>query len=464
MASKEDQNTTPVFLEKVDVLGAEQYKKEYIESLLSPLLSTSSKTIAELASESNKVLANLSFLGGFESVGINFDLDSKSDISKVNLLNEPLTNIIGTITAKPLKPSSIGIKSIHTETGNALAINYLNRNALGRGEHFQVDSSWNFVENTKSVDVLTSTPVLDTSLRLFGHLNILNGASPLYQSQQQTSKAAEIGITKQKVCNCTGSLLSFSSGLNLVNRNISHIADSANDEVKIYAGDSMKESIFLNIISTNMSYLTKSKLTLPTNGYSVSLTNELAGFPSYFDSSKNDEQAFTGDRQDQFYKIGLGLDYAKTILANNVTLLSTLKLGSILNFASSTGGTVHFQDKYYPFVAGYAKPIMPSTSVGSGSFLSYNFGITTKFGLVNINQPLRLYTSINGASVTNELAGLDTDELSQLSKDWKHGVDVGLLYSNGTASAKLFWQKPVGADSKNDIGRFGFEVDIAGEW
>lgn len=465
MSSEEDKNGNPVFLERIDVLGADAYEKEYIEGVLSPLLSSSVKTIGELKTESKEVLNNLNFLGGFESVDIKYDLDNESKNSKIDLYDEPLINVFGTITTKPLKPTTFGIKSTHNEFGNALSVNYLNRNALGHGEQFQIDSCMNFFNNTKSIDILSSTPIINTSIRLFGHLNILNSANQLYQSKQQASRSAEIGFTKQKICKHTGALVSLSTGLNLVNRHISHIADSANDEVKTYAGDSLKESIFLNLISSNMSYLTNSKLSLPLNGYSVSLTNEIAGFPSLLDNLSNntkDEEIFA-DRQDQFYKVGLGLDIAKSILKNEVTFLSNFKFGSIINFASSTGGTIHFQDKFYPVVSGYTKPIMPVNSVGAGSFLSYNFGVSTKFGNINVNQPLRLYTSLSGSSVSNELAGFETSELSQLLKKWNHGLDVGLLYSNGDAYAKLFWKKPI-SSSSNSIGKFGFEVDIIGTW
>lgn len=465
MTSKEDTNTTPVYLDRIEVIGTEGYKKKYVEKVLSPLLSSSTKTIGELASESDEVLRSLSFLGGFQSVGINFDIDNKSGNSKVDILDQPLTTVFGAITAKPLKPTVFSIKSIHNDLGNAFALSYLNRNVFGNGEQFQLNTYWGLLDETKSIDVLSSTPIIDPSFRLFGHLNVLKASNELYQSKQQAATSAEIGVLKQKVCNCSGALSTFSAGLNLVNRNIGHIADSANDEVKTYAGDSLKESVFFNFVSSNMSYLTKSSLTLPLNGFTASLTNEVAGFPALLERLQDDyqEDAFSTERQDQFYKLGLGLDFAKSVLNNQLTFLSNFKLGSIINFASSTGGTVHFQDKFYPLVTGYKKPMMPSKSVGSGSFLSYNLGFSSKVGLVNVNQPLRFYSSINGASVSNELAGFKASALQELSKNWKHGLDVGLLYSNGDASAKLFWHKPIDF-SKNDVGKFGFEVDITGTW
>lgn len=465
MTTREDANSTPVFLDRIEVIGIDGYKKKYVEKVLSPLLSSSTKTLGELSSESEKTLKSLTFLGGFESVDIKFDTDTESANKKVDLLDEPLTSVYGSINAKPLKPTAFSIKSIHNDLGNAFVSSYLNRNVFGSGEQFQLNTYWGLFDETKSVDILSSTPIIDTSLRLFGHLNVLKSANKLFQSNQQAATSAELGVIKQKFCSRSGALSSFSTGLNLVNRNIGHIADSANDEVKTYAGDSLKEAIFFNFVSSNMSYLTKSRLTLPLNGFTISLTNEVAGVPALLEKLQDEHQedSFSTDRQDQFYKVGLGLDFAKSMFSNQLTFLSNFKLGSIINFASSTGGTVHFQDKFYPLVAGYDKPLMPSSSVGAGSFLSYNLGFSTKVGIVNVDQPLRFYSSVNGASVSNELAGLEKSELREISKNWKHGLDIGLLYSNGDASAKLFWHKPI-YSSKNNVGKFGFEVDIAGAW
>jgi hypothetical protein len=466
MTSEQDRKTTPVSLGKIDVFGAEAYNKDYIQNILSPLLSTSVKTVGELAADGKKVISQLNYLGGFESVELSFDVDNSSKDTKYNLLNEPLINVIGKVTAKPLKPTSIGIRSTHTDLGNALAFKYFNNNVFGHGENFQIDSYLNLIDNTKTVDLLSSTPVFNTAIRFFGHLNILKTSEKLYQSKNQAATSAEVGISKQKYCNHSGALSTVSTGLNLVNRNISHIADSANDEVKTYAGDSVKESIFLNFTSSNMKYLTKSRLSLPLDGFTVSFTNEVAGFPSLLEKfqSQSAETEILSDRQDQFYKFGFGFDYAKSFLENDLTLSTNFKFGSIINFQSSTGGTVNFQDKFYPIISGYYEPIMPSRSVGSGSFLSYNINIDTKAGLISASQPLRFYTSVNGASASNELNGLEIGELGQLTKDWKHGLDVGLLYSSGDATAKVFWKKPILTGSSNDIGKFGFEVDIIGQW
>lgn len=458
--SEQDRKTTPVNLGKINVYGAESYDKEYIENLLSPLLSSPVKTIGELAEEGNKVLSELSFLNGFESVNLRFDVDNQCTEKKVDLLDEPLINVIGTIEAKPLKPSLFAFQSCHNELGNALALKYINRNVLGHAGYFQVDSYLNLYDKTKIVDVLSSTPVFGTSVRLFGHLNALKTSEKLFQSKNQAATSAEVGFAKQKYCKHSGALSTTSAGLNLVHRKVRQVEDSANDEVKTYVGDSLKESIFLNMQSSNMTYLTKSKCTLPLHGFAVSLTNELAGFQSLLENSQLHEKA---DREDQFYKIGLGFDYAKSFLHNNLTLSSNFKFGSIVNFAALSGGTVYFQDKFYPVVSGHDAPIMPPKSVGSGSFLSYNLGFNSKCGLISAEQPLRFYTAINGASASNDLSGFELGELSQLSKDWKHGVDVGLLYTNGDASAKLFWQKPI-CGGENNIGKVGFQVDITGEW
>lgn len=458
MTSEQDRNSTPVNLENINAYGVESYKKEYIQNLLAPLLDTPIKSVEELISQGNKITSQLNNLNGFQSVSLKFDVSNSKSV-EVNALNEKLVNVIGTIEAVPLKKSALSVRTIHSDLDHAVELAYLNRNALGRGEFFQASSYLNFLNMTKNVDILASTPILDTSFRLFGHLNVSKTADKLFKSSSQAATSAELGFTRQKFCKHANSLSTISGGLNLVNRSINKIEDSANDEIKTYAGDSLKESVFFNLTSSNMKYLSKSNCTLPLNGYSLSLTNEIAGFPQLLDDSQV-EQSLVGDRQDQYYKLCLGFDYAKPIFNNNLSVSSNLKFGSIFNLAKDE--TVNFQDKFYPKVSGHFNPVMPSKSIGAGSFLSYNFDAYTKVGFVDIKEPLRLYASVNGASSANVSNGLEKNEMLQLTKDWKHGLDFGLLYTNGNANAKLFWRKPIGIS--NDFGKFGFEVDINGQW
>ncbi len=463
MATQEDVNTTPVSLEKVEVFGADAYSPEYIQSIIKPLLQAETQSVGDIVTEGNKVVRQLTYLGGFTDAKLQFDVDAKAG-EKYDELNQKQVNIVGKIDLTPLKQSNLSISSVHNELGNALRAGYLNRNVLGNGENLGIDFALNLFNNSKTFDALLSKPLADTSYRAFGHINVSKTEESLFQSKSQDATSAELGVTKQKFCKHSGALTTASTGLNLVRRNINHIDDSANDEVKMYAGDSQKESLFFNVISSNMKYLTTSDCTLPLEGHTISITNELAGFPSLVESLGQDKslEEITADGKDQFFKLGLGLDMAKSFFGNSVTFSSNLKCGSIINFAALQGNTVNFQDKFYPAVSGYALPIAPQHAVGAGSFASYNIGISTKAGLMSADRPLRMYTSLNGASSTNELDGLSLGQLKSLTNDWKHGVDVGFLYSTGDANAKLFWKRPLAG--KNDIGKVGFEVDIAGNW
>lgn len=443
-----DIDTTPISLEKLTVEGADGFNPKFIENVISPLFQSSTQSIGDLVKDGNKVMQQLRFLGNFRDVKLLFDLDTESK-PKFDEFNNALTNITGTIHLHPLPKSNIRIKNVHNDAYNYINASYSNNNVFGSGENLTINSMYNFRTLSQNLNIYFSKPTINTSLRLFGDFNSIKTNDTIYQSANQNSSSLQFGLIKQKYCKHSGALATLTGGFNIVNRNIHDVDDSANDEVKIYAGESLKNSIFLNILSTNMKFLTSSGFKLPMNGFSVGVNNEVSGIASLIDASSHSE--------DQFYKLNVNLDYVKSFLGNGLTFSSNFKFGSILNFNALNGGTIHFQDKFYPIVSGNETPIMPLKSVGAGSFLSYNFGVYTKAGLIDINNPIRLYYSINGCTTSNEISKIG--ELKNLN-DWKHGLDVGLVYNKGENSARLSWKQSLDSDKP---GKFGFEVDIAGD-
>lgn len=442
MSTSQDIKTTPVHVTEIKVNGAEVYDSTFIQNIISPLLASDVQTIGEVEKKGNKVLSQLSYLNAASPSTLVF---TKADGEiKKDSTGEPTVNIVGNLDAAFNAGSNVAISNVHNEIGNALAFKYTNRNVFKKAELFQLNAAVNLYNESKSVDLLYSKPLTNTQYRGYGRLNLLSTHEQAYQSNSQDATSAEFGFTKEHYCRCPGTISLFTTGLSLAKRNINEIADSAEDEIKTYAGTNMKRSLFFNFVSSNMSYLSKSNFTLPLKGFAVTFDNEASGF---LDSSE----------QDKFVKSSLGFSYAKSTLCNSVTFSSDVKFGTIFNFAE----TINFQDKFYPLVPGYARPITAANSVGAGSFASYNFGVHTKCGFIKTDQPIRFYASVQGASSANQIDGFKVSELKNLN-DWKNGVDVGLVYTTGDANAKLCYTKPVG--DKSSIGKLGFEVALTGEW
>lgn len=437
-----DIKTTPVHVTEVKVNGAEAYDTTFINKIVSPLLSTDIQILGDVEKKGNKVLSQLSYLNAAAPPSIVF-VPSNGE-TKTDETGEPVINIAGEIKTAFNTGSNVAITTIHNEIGNALAFQYINRNLLKKGELFQFNAALNIYNESKSVDLFYSKPLKNTEFRTYGRLNLLNTHDHTFKSNSQDSTSAEFGFTKQYFCRCPNTFSTLTSGLSLVKRNVNEIADSADDEIKTYAGSIMKRSIFLNFVTSNMKYLSKSKFSLPLNGVTASFDSEASGF---LDSSE----------QDKFLKSSVGFTYVKSVLFNSLTFSSDFKLGSIFNFAD----TINFQDKFYPFVPGYSKPVTSGGSIGAGSFASYNFAVHTKCGLINTEEPIRVYASVQGASSANQLDGFKIDELQNLNQ-WKNGIDVGLVYTTGDANAKLSYTKPIG--DKSDLGKVGFEVELTGEW
>ncbi|TID28792.1 hypothetical protein CANINC_002311 [Pichia inconspicua] len=437
-----DVKTTPVHVTEVKVNGAEMFEPSFINKIVSPLLSSEIQTLGEVEEEGNKVLSQLSYLNAVASPSLVFSLANGE--SKTDATGEPVTNIAGEIKAVFNTGSNVAITSVHNEIGNALALQYINRNVFKKGELLQFNAALNLYNDSKSIDLLYSKPLRNTEFKTYGRMNLLSTHEQSFKSNSQDSTSAEFGFIKQYYCRCPGTFSTLTSGLSLARRNINEIADSADDEIKTYAGTNIKRSVFVNFVTSNMKYLSKSKFTLPLHGLSASVNNEASGF---FDTSE----------QDKFVKSTAGLTYAKSLFSNAITLSSDLKIGTILNFAE----TVNFQDKFYPFVPGYSVPIAPDASIGAGSFVSYNFGIHTKCGLIKTEEPIRFYASVQGVSCADQIDGLKIHQLSSLNQ-FKSGVDIGLVYTTGDANAKLSYTKAIG--DKSDIGKIRFEVELTGEW
>ncbi|GMM30533.1 hypothetical protein DAMA08_032780 [Martiniozyma asiatica (nom. inval.)] len=431
--------TTPVSLTKVEVTGADSIDDELMAKLLTPLLSSSDKCVGTLLSDATLVQRNLKYIDLFDSINVKFDKDD-SGILRKDILGEFVVNVDSKIDLKCAKLSTVRFENMLNSYGNVLGLTYQNKNAFGNAEYVSAKAFLNRIEDfkTSSIGVDFKTPMLDPSLRFVIKALYREQALKLFDSKQ-ISNGFDFGLEKKMSCSYRGANSTLYAGLSYQKRSINEIPDSASDEVKTYAGDVLKQSLFLNFKSCNMKYISKSNGNLPLNGTSFEFKNELAGL--------------LDEDQDKFYKVAFSLKKAKSTCCNWVTLTTGLDFGKI--FHLDDGNTVHFQDKFYPNIPGQILPVQPSTSIGANAFTGYSIGLLTKCFLKSTADPIRLYSNLSGVWVGAE--GFDG---IKSCKNWNNGVDMGLIYRNDVADAKVYVKQKIG----NSTPQFGFEVKLCGDW
>lgn len=434
-------STQPVNLTKVDVVGDKnsELSEKHLESLLSPLLSSSDKTVGQLIKEANKTVENMKYSGLFNSV--NFKFSKEDGAIFVDSIGEGVVNVGAELDIELQKLTNYSVNSIHNDYGNSIGLAFDNKNLFGNGESFKAITILNKMEGFDSnlIDFQFKSPMLNPSWKLAFNGLYNDNEWNIFDSKQKTL-GFQLGLEKQKFCKCSGVSNTLTAGLSYHKRDVSDIKDQASDEIKAYAGDDIKQSFFFNGIISKMEYVPRSTK-LPLNGMKLQFTNELAGLLATED-------------QDKFYKLAFDLQLAKSTACKWITLTSGVQVGKIVDLSKQENGTIHFQDKFYPVIPGSFVPIQPKSSLGGMSYVGYNIGVLTKLGFKSVDLPIRAYGELRGA--LSNPAGFAA------SKEYfNHGVDVGIVYQSEVASAKVFSKTKL--DGSNSP-MFGFEVSIDGDW
>lgn len=433
-----EKNTQPVNLTRVDVVGdkADLLSNTLLESLLEPLLSSSDKTVDQLLKETNSTVNNLKYSGLFSSVQAKLDQSKSGEV--LDVLGDKVLDVGAQLDVQLNKLGGFAIQSVHNNLGNAINIALDNKNVFDNGESLKALAVLNKMEglNSQLVDFQYKMPMLNPSTKLVVEGLYQDSKLSIFDSKQKTV-GIKLGLEKQKYCAKSGMFSTITSGVGYHKRDVSDIKDNASDEIKAYAGDDIKQSFFLNGLSTNMEYIPKSTV-LPLNGLTFKLDNELAGL-------------LANEDQDKFYKVNLGAQLAKSTPGKWLTLTSGFELGHIVNLTNN--GPIHFQDKFYPTIPGDILPLQPRGSLGALSYAGYSLGLLSKLGFVSVDCPLRAYGELKGAVVTSQgLSALTADKL-------QNGVDVGVVYQSGSAAARVFSRTKLGHSPM-----FGFEVSVDGDW
>lgn len=436
----------PVNLTKVEVVAPEEFSDEFWNRALAPILNSSDLTVGMLINRAQASADYCENTDCFNKVRFVVDTDDeyKGSIKTKLSTDHPIpVKAKFVVESHPMKSFTIG--SENQPLGKILKATYINRSVYQSGRYLQLGlTSHRLVDSPfQTAEAIFRRPSdEDPSTKVWFYGSIENANVPAFQSAQQLSTTTQGGLQRQFVDGRTGIQGLVSGGYGLTKRSVLEVADSADDEIKTYAGDSYKQSFLLKALASQMEYLPSSQGKLPTNGFKASVSNEIAAF-----SAKN---------ADEFNKFEVTSQFTKTVTKYNVTFDCHLGLGTLTNLLADSQ-TVHFQDKFYPPLPGYTTLGLGKNDplIGGLSYLSYKFAAYARFFHVDPTLPLRAYASVSGAKIANSLGGL-------ASKDsFRNTASLGLLYKVGeSAHCDIGYNLPLN-DKNPDTVRPGLAVSLA---
>lgn len=446
-----NQHSQPLELTKIEVSGAD-LQDSFCKKLLSNLLSDKYVSITELNRELGRVEKNLKRTGLFEDIDI--VIDSEGVAGKTVLKGEPQLgpnhiNLPTVIRIKLKEHACSNYSSLANSTEDYLGfgLKYQDANFLKNASNMLVDIKVNYdpirnVWNDKKWDFRLSVPVPNnTSLKTVFNPSISFLDKQKFSSHDFISTGGFFGIEKS-VC-----VSKLTSGIQLTNRRITNVANSAADSIRTDAGDDIKVSFRTNFKVDSRKFVDR----FPVSGVLTDLDLEWSGFNNIDHESQS--AARTGSNANDmntFVKSQFNWQSNKSMLNNLLTSQLSFSVGSI--FAASTNKTpVHIADKFFlgglnslkGFHTNSVGLIDGNDYIGGTSF--FKLGLSTFSTLPNTSpaSPLRVYNFINCGDVVDSLT------LSTL-KSPAIASGIGLVYKSESAQFDLMYAIPLSSRAQDN--------------
>ncbi|ODV84553.1 hypothetical protein CANARDRAFT_200903 [[Candida] arabinofermentans NRRL YB-2248] len=481
----DNNKTKPINLTKVEVFGGDEFSNNFFKKLLSPLLTSADMTMAQLINGCNQSVSALTYTNCFDKITLDIQDSSSENESLKSIIDSKPIDLKAVFNLSQSKQKNLVIGSIHENQGNLSNLKYVNNNTFGNAElfKFQINltpPSTGIKTPLKNLKIQYKAPMVDTSLKLYAEGDLLSTKNSIYQSVQQSMTSGSIGLEKTKMgfnCGGNGVLVNFAE-LNLSKRTTLQVIDSANDEIKTFAGDHTKLGLKLGTSLNTIQYLQKSKGKIGLNGYKLEFINEFAGLPNSNNSNLDEK----------FIKSEFNTKLIKSALNNGLTLDFSFGFGILKTLNSSSlnsKAAVHYQDKFYLNIPGYStiEPKVVSSGaagektisgkIGGLGFLNYDLKLMSRLLFVDPVNPLRLYVGLKGGELSTDGFKIDdfkntlkSKSLNSLFKNWKNGCSIGLSYQiDDVIDMDLNYKFPIVTNS-NTLGNggFGFSVSINGDY
>ncbi len=446
-----------VNLTSVQVTGGDDFSDRFLQKGLAPLLRTADLTISDLIADAQTSVSFFSGTDCFKNVGVLIDKDTayKQPINSL-LQSEVPMNLKAYVNLVPRQLKTVQFGSIHDSIyGNLLLLSYTNRNTFGNANYAHLAAIVNNIEgeNGQSFEGSFKFPMSNPINRFVANFSAQNGTVPMFQSKRQVTGSAQFGFERHPHLTPSGIDYSFFGGLNFVRRSVLNVIDSASDEIKTYAGDSLKQTLFLNLAFGKLECISASKGAFPLEGFKSNIKAEYTNPPF------TNGQGLKFDTSDHFEKLEFCGEVFKSLLQDNITLSCGIGCGNIKSLKTSISDTVHFMDKFYVSMPGYGILGLTRSSIGGMSYFSYKFALYCKLLFSSAKSPLRAYLSLSGAKLCqnlDDLVSIDTN-----AQYLKSTISTGITYKVGDyARCNVGYNWPLGVNNINEI-RPGVELNVS---
>lgn len=455
--AQSNKSSQEVNLTSIHVTGADQFSDKFLQKGLAPLLRTSDSTIGDLITDAQKSASFFSGTDCFQNVDIliDKDLDYKQPTHSMLSTEVPM-NLKAFVNLVPYRLKSVQFGSVHDSIyGHLLSLTYTNRNTSGIANYTHLAATVNKLDAEKG-QTITGTfkiPMANPINKIVANFSARNGTVSRFQSKNQVIGSAQFGFERHPLSNPSGIDCSFFGGLNFAKRSILNVADSASDEVKTYAGDSIKQSLILNLNFGRLDCIPASEGAFPLEGFRSNLRAEYTNLP--FMSA----QGSNNDKGDHFEKLEFNGAVFKSFLQDNITFGCGIGCGNIRNLRPSVSDTVHFMDKFYVSMPGYGTLGLNHSFIGGRSYLSYNFVLYTRLLFASKKSPLRTYFSLSGAKLCQNLDDLINPETN--INYLKSTASTGITYKVGDyAHCNIGYHWPLDVTDVGDIHP-GIELNVS---
>ncbi|PYH28496.1 Yip1-domain-containing protein [Aspergillus neoniger CBS 115656] len=458
-----DQNSTlPCTISSVEVHGARNTRRGFLERIFDPLLSSNQDRPYTLSEALREVSARADKLNRFdifqEPVSVYLD-QSEVDGSGIPSIKVHLSG----------KERSRVLLKTGTDLGNAEGSAYGNllwRNVFGGAENLNLNASLG--TRTRSAYQATfDTPVLsnpDLRLELGG---IASATQKSWASHEEVLRG---GWSKFRWASPSGQQHEF--GYNGFWRQMTGLAENASPTVRADAGDSVKSSVFHSWTKDR-----RDSPLLPSRGYYAKLFNEVAGWGplkgdvSFWKSEIETQAAIpipipgikgdsgisltTGFRAGLLYPLGLDSDSKPQLSRTNDRFLlggpTDVRGFRLCGLGPHDGADAVGGDVY---AAGSANLLFPLPRVGAEKPLRLQ-------AFVNGGRLLSLRTAdknapTSGADVQNAMASTVSELTNGLPSI---AAGVGLVYAHPVARFELNFSLPL-VLRKGEEGRKGLQFGI----
>lgn len=406
----EGSDLQPVCVSLVDIVGGDNFQRQFFAKLLGPLATQSDYTLSELVRRVEESQTAMGKTGVFSSIQPSLHVDYLHKSPAVKLYNKDapiLTKVVFDLQSQDASVGNVAL-GFNTEDNLLVDMGYVNNNFNGNAEDVRIGVHY---RPYRPLEHLASGARLELSLRNPSYRFVLDLANRHDNNQawQHCLSRATEGLIGIQYGNLLRTLQVF-GGLSLTKRSVYDLADGRLQSVAASSGEFLKSAMLASLLYKNLVTVGA----FPASGVSFDARGEVA-------SDQKDE------KPSSFYsKIAVAANYYKSWAGLTVHAFGE---GGVIGLGE---GNVHISDRFYlggfGSFSGFARGLVDA----EGGLLYQKCGATIygPLPLAAKNQlnPLRLYATSQVGSVGTSGGVASSGVGLRFFSDWVT-LDAGYLVS-----------------------------------